>query len=160
METGFVQAGATRLQCFASGYGPETVVFVHGYTASGRIWRLVQEALDPTRFRTIALSNRGAGDSDRSPREEDYTVEAFAADLFGAVHTLGLTDFTLVGHSMGGATVTQCFSIRLRSTLGRETIRPSEASGARKFRISTTRERQPIFSRLSRPTSIAIPRSG
>jgi 3-oxoadipate enol-lactonase len=107
METGFVQAGATRLQCFASGYGPETVVFVHGYTASGRIWRLVQEALDPTRFRTIALSNRGAGDSDRSPREEDYTVEAFAADLFGAVHTLGLTDFTLVGHSMGGATVTQ-----------------------------------------------------
>lgn len=105
METGFVQAGPVRLQCFMLGRGPEVVVFVHGYTMSGRIWRLVQEALDPERFRTIALSNRGAGDSDRSTREEDYSVEAFARDLHATVEELGLRDFTLIGHSMGGATV-------------------------------------------------------
>ena len=107
VETGFVEAGAVRLQSFAHGRGPEIVVFVHGYTMSGRIWRLVQEALDPERFRTVALSNRGAGDSGRSTREEDYTVETFAADLFAAVQELDLRDFTLVGHSMGGATVTR-----------------------------------------------------
>jgi len=88
------------------GRGPEVIVFVHGYTASGRIWRLTQEALDPDRFRTFALSNRGAGDSDRSMREEDYTAETFAADVHAAVQELGLRDFTLVGHSMGALTVT------------------------------------------------------
>ncbi|HUX88467.1 MAG TPA: alpha/beta hydrolase [Chloroflexota bacterium] len=107
METGFVQAGSTRLQCFTHGSGDETVVFVHGYSASGRIWRLVQEALNSDRFRSIALSNRGAGDSDRTNREEDYTVDAFARDLFSAVESLGLRNFTLVGHSMGAATVTR-----------------------------------------------------
>ena len=107
MKTDFVQAGNTRLQYFEHGSGPETLVLVHGYTASARIWRLTQEALSPERFRSIAISNRGAGDSDRSPHEDDYTIEAFARDLYAAVGALGLRNFTLVGHSMGGATVTQ-----------------------------------------------------
>jgi len=80
---------------------------VHGYQTSGRIWQLTQEALDPAQYHTIAISNRGAGDSDRGQAEADYTVPAFARDLWGAMRVLGLQDFTLVGHSMGGATVTQ-----------------------------------------------------
>jgi pimeloyl-ACP methyl ester carboxylesterase len=107
MKQGFVQAGNTKLQYFENGHGPELLVLVHGYRSSGRIWQLTQEALDGTRFRSIAISNRGAGDSDRSPAEADYTVEAFARDLFAATQALDLRDFTLVGHSMGGATVTQ-----------------------------------------------------
>ena len=107
MLTNFVQAGAVKLQYFEQGTGPELVVLVHGYRSSGRIWHLVQEALDPTRFRSLALSNRGAGDSERTAAEADYTVESFAGDLFAATQALGLRDFTLVGHSMGGATVTQ-----------------------------------------------------
>jgi branched-chain amino acid transport system permease protein len=107
MQTGFVQAGDVRLQYFEHGTGPELLVLAHGYRSSAHIWRLVQEALDPTRFRSVAISNRGAGDSDRTPSEEAYTVESFARDAFAAVQALGLQDFTLVGHSMGGATVTQ-----------------------------------------------------
>jgi pimeloyl-ACP methyl ester carboxylesterase len=107
MQTGFVHAGQVRLQYFEHGSGPEVIVFVHGYTASGRIWRLTQEALDPARFHTIAISNRGAGDSDRTPSEADYEIESFARDLLAAVQELHVGDFTLVGHSMGGATVTQ-----------------------------------------------------
>lgn len=107
MKTDFVQAGAVKLQYFEEGRGPETIVLVHGYRSSGRIWRLVQEALDPGRFRTIALSNRGAGDSDRTESESDYAVESFARDLHAAVQALRLSDFTLAGHSMGGATVAQ-----------------------------------------------------
>src|SRR5215470_12996530 len=107
MRTDFVQAGAVKLQFFEHGAGPELLVLVHGYQSSGRIWRLVQEALDQTRFRSMALSNRGAGDSERTAAEADYTVESFAQDLFAATQALGLRDFTLVGHSMGGATVTQ-----------------------------------------------------
>ncbi|MBI2886298.1 MAG: alpha/beta hydrolase [Chloroflexi bacterium] len=107
MQAGFVQAGRVRLRYFEHGQGQELVVLVHGYQSSGRIWRLAQEALDPARFRSIAFSNRGAGESDRTPHEQDYTVESFAQDLHSAVLALGLRDFTLVGHSMGGATVTQ-----------------------------------------------------
>jgi pimeloyl-ACP methyl ester carboxylesterase len=59
MQTDFVQADTVKLQYFEHGTGPECLVLVHGYRSSGRIWRLVQEALDPTRFRSLALSNRG-----------------------------------------------------------------------------------------------------
>lgn len=107
MRTDFVQAGEVRLQYFEHGTGPELLVLVHGYRSSGRIWQLVQEALDASRFRSIAISNKGAGDSERTASEADYTVEAFARDLWAATQALGLRDFTLVGHSMGGATVTQ-----------------------------------------------------
>lgn len=107
MHSDFVQAGDVKLQCFTHGTGPEVLVLVHGYRSSGRIWRLMQEAMDTSHFRTIALSNRGAGDSTHTAAEADYTVESFARDLYAAVQTLGLRDFTLVGHSMGGATVSQ-----------------------------------------------------
>ncbi len=107
MKTDLVQAHDVKLQYFEHGSGPEVLVLVHGYRSSGRIWQLMQEVLEPTRFRSIAISNRGAGDSDRSTLEADYTVEAFSGDLFAAVQALGLQTFTLVGHSMGGATVTR-----------------------------------------------------
>src|SRR5262245_60794572 len=97
VETGFIQLGEVRLQYFEHGQGSETVVLVHGYQTSGRIWELTQEAMDPERYHTIAISNRGAGDSDHSTSEEDYTVDAFARDLFQAVKSLAVEDFTLVG---------------------------------------------------------------
>jgi pimeloyl-ACP methyl ester carboxylesterase len=105
VQTRFIQSGEVRLQYFEHGQGPETLILVHGYQTSGRIWKLTQEAMDPDRYRTIAISNRGAGDSDRGTSAEDYTVDAFARNLFQAVHALGVEDFALVGHSMGSATV-------------------------------------------------------
>jgi pimeloyl-ACP methyl ester carboxylesterase len=107
VQAHFIQSETLRLQYFEHGHGPTTLVLVHGYQTSGRIWKLIQEALDPAQYRTIAISNRGAGDSARGTSEADYTVQAFAGDLWQAIEILGVQDFTLVGHSMGGATVTQ-----------------------------------------------------
>lgn len=112
MEAKFVQAGEVKLQYYQHGHGAEQLVLVHGYVSSGRIWRLTVGHLDPDRFSVFALSNRGAGDSARAsgdvPFGEDaYTVENFALDLNNAVEAWGLSGFNLVGHSMGGATVTQ-----------------------------------------------------
>ena len=107
MDSAMVRAGQVNLQYFSHGSGPETVVLVHGYTMNARLWQLTMEKMDPTAYRVIALNNRGAGDSDRTPSEEDYSVENFAKDLANAVEALGLDGFTLVGHSMGGATVAQ-----------------------------------------------------
>ena len=107
MESKFVQAGTVRLQYFEHGHGLDTLVLVHGYVSSAAIWRYTLENLSPDRFRVIVLNNRGAGESDRTPNEEDYTVETFAGDLFHVAEALRLDGFTLVGHSMGGATVAQ-----------------------------------------------------
>ena len=116
MESKFVQAGPVSLQYYEQGKGPETIVLVHGYASSAVLWRytvehLGREQLDGSpRFRIIAFNNRGAGDSGRADSESGYSVESFAVDLHNAVSALGLNDFLLVGHSMGGATVTQ-FSV-------------------------------------------------
>jgi pimeloyl-ACP methyl ester carboxylesterase len=107
VETRFVDATGVRLQYFEHGSGTETLVFVHGFGASGRIWAKVQRGLDDSAFRTIAFSNRGAGDSDRGTTKDDYTVAAFACDLNAAVEALNLEKLTLVGHSLGGATAAQ-----------------------------------------------------
>ena len=113
METKFVQAGPVKLQYFEEGDGPETMVLVHGYASSATLWRytiehLGRECLDGSpRFRIIAFNNRGAGDSGRAEAEDGYSVESFAEDLRNAASALELNDFILVGHSMGGATVTQ-----------------------------------------------------
>ena len=107
MESKFVQAGPVKLQYLEHGHGLDTLVLVHGYASSAAIWRYTLENLSPDRFRVIVLNNRGAGESDRTPNEEDYTVETFADDLFNVADALRLDGFTLIGHSMGGATVTQ-----------------------------------------------------
>ena len=179
MRADFVQAGPVKLQYFEHGAGPELLVLVHGYQSSGRIWRLVQEALDPTRFRSLALSNRGAGDSERTAAEADYTVESFAQDLSAATQTLGLRDFTLVGHSMGGATVTQCaldhpellkalvllnpapLAGRTPAANWEQQIREQFAKGRATENVAGNAPHVPEeFRRPCRPTSPAIPSSG
>ena len=82
---GFRSNWPSLLQYFTHGQGPEVVVFVHGHGASARIWRLTQEALGPHWFRTIAINNWGAGDSDHTPREENYSAKTFARALWAAM---------------------------------------------------------------------------
>lgn len=101
----YAQLSRVRMHYYEHGTGPEQVVFVHGFQASGRIWQLVQEALPADRYHSIAVNNRGAGETEAPPDESDFGVEAFAADVYELVTQRGLRDFTLVGHSMGGATV-------------------------------------------------------
>ena len=107
MESSFVQAGEVKLQYYQHGRGKENVVLVHGNISSARMWHLTMEQMDSDRFKVIGLNNRGAGDSQRSPTEDAYTVESFARDLHNAVEALGMERFTLAGHSLGGATVAQ-----------------------------------------------------
>jgi len=103
----FAQLADVRLEYFPHGQGAERIVFIHGFQASARIWRMVQEALPAERYSSIAINNRGAGGSEAPPSEDDFSVPHFAADAFELVTQLGWKDFTLVGHSLGGATVAQ-----------------------------------------------------
>jgi len=103
----FAQLSKVRLEYFPHGEGSERVVFIHGFQASAKIWRMVQQALPADRYTSVAINNRGAGNSEAPPHEADFGVQPFAADAVELVGQLGWRDFTLVGHSMGGATVAQ-----------------------------------------------------
>ena len=87
-----------RLRYSERGEGPETVVLVHGWKGSHRMWdpamiRLAEE------FRVIAFDNRGMGESDRPTGRYDFDL--LADDLESVLEQLGASEVTLVGWSMG-----------------------------------------------------------
>jgi len=63
-------------------------------------WDPVAPLLFP-RLRVLALDWRGHGRS-AWPRPPAYRNEDFAADLYGVIERLGLTNAVVAGHSMGG----------------------------------------------------------
>ncbi|MBP6813885.1 MAG: alpha/beta hydrolase [Burkholderiaceae bacterium] len=118
------------LEYFEQGEGPNVVVFVHGYQASARVWHGVQQALPAQQYRSIAINNRGAGATEAPPNESDFTIQKFAADAFELVSQLGLARFTLVGHSMGGATVAQFAVDHPELVSGLVLLDPASPNGA------------------------------
>ncbi len=80
--------------------GP-ALVFLHYWGGSSLEWAEVVATLSP-RHRCIALDARGAGDSEAPAT--GYGSADLADDVQGVVAALGLADFVLVGHSMGGKT--------------------------------------------------------
>lgn len=125
------QLSKVRLEYFRHGDGPEKVVFIHGFEASARIWAMTQAALPADRYTSIAINNRGAGASDAPPDEADYGVPIFAHDAFELVSQLGWRDFTLVGHSLGGATAAQFAVDHPDLVKGLVLLDPSDPDGYR-----------------------------
>jgi pimeloyl-ACP methyl ester carboxylesterase len=99
----FTTSTGVRLRISDRGTGPSTVVLVHGWKGSHRLWDRVITALEP-RHRVVAFDLRGMGESDK-PRAA-YDFDEHGGDLAEVIASLGLEDVTLVGWSMG-CTVTQ-----------------------------------------------------
>lgn len=77
------------------------VVLIHGYTGNLRNWTLQVRALAQS-YRSISPDLRGHGLSVKPTRREDYSLELFAADVYGLLDALAVSECYLVGHSMGG----------------------------------------------------------
>ncbi len=77
-----------------------TVLMLHGASQQGHSWDFISLALSSD-YHVLALDQRGHGDSDWAP-DGDYSIDAMQGDLDGVVGALELTDFNLMGHSMGG----------------------------------------------------------
>ena len=82
------------------GSGPRTVIAVHGWMVSSRVYDDLIAALDGTGLRLVVPDLRGAGDSDKPAT--GYTIERYARDILGLADDLDARSFVLVGHSMGG----------------------------------------------------------
>jgi pimeloyl-ACP methyl ester carboxylesterase len=78
------------------------VLFLHGLGSSALDWEH-QIAAFSGRYRTIAVSARGSGQSrDLRKPSGPFTVQEFAADALAVLEHLGATPAHIVGLSMGG----------------------------------------------------------
>ncbi len=82
------------------GDGSRTVILVHGWMVSGRVWDDLIAGFDGVGVRLVVPDLRCAGDSDKP--ESGYTIERYGRDILHLADELGARSFVLVGHSMGG----------------------------------------------------------
>lgn len=80
--------------------GQPVILMLHGGGQQAHSWDFISLPLSE-QYHILALDQRGHGDSDWAA-DGDYSIEAHQADLDGFVAALGLRDFHLIGHSMGG----------------------------------------------------------
>jgi pimeloyl-ACP methyl ester carboxylesterase len=76
------------------------ILMLHGLRSYARTWAPVADALSGA-HRVIAPDFRGRGESAWDPKR-DYFTNRYVADIECLVALLGLTRFSIVGHSMGG----------------------------------------------------------
>lgn len=81
------------------GSGP-VLLMLHGLAASSYTWRALAQRL-ASRYRLIAIDLRGHGRSDK-PFDQFYSPADHAAVVRAFMRQRGLTDVTIVGHSLGG----------------------------------------------------------
>ncbi|PTL83887.1 alpha/beta fold hydrolase [Vitiosangium sp. GDMCC 1.1324] len=98
-----IEANGLRLSVSDEGRGGPALVFLHYWGGSSRTWREVREQLRGS-YRCIAYDHRGWGDSEAAPTPEGYHIRQLADDCEAVIAALGLDDYVLVGHSMGGKT--------------------------------------------------------
>lgn len=87
----------------------QTIVLVHGWPLSHRIYEYQQDVLVNLGYRVILIDLRGFGNSEVTA--DGYEYNQMATDLFYVIRTLNLTNFVLVGFSMGGAIVTRYMTL-------------------------------------------------
>jgi non-heme chloroperoxidase len=92
-----LRANGVTFSVEAAGTGPP-VVFIHGWTMSGRFFRRQLDGLS-ARFRVVVPDLRGHGASEKVSR--GHTVPQYASDLHEILAGLGVQRPVLVGWSMG-----------------------------------------------------------
>jgi pimeloyl-ACP methyl ester carboxylesterase len=80
--------------------GRRPIVFLHGAALNAHTWDVVCLALRQ-QYHCFALDQRGHGESAWA-EDGDYSGDAHRGDIEALVDHLGIDQFVLVGHSMGG----------------------------------------------------------
>lgn len=99
MEMRSVRAGDVTLNVRDQGSGEPTLVFLHYWGGSARTWAQVIDRL-AGRHRCVAFDQRGWGGSEAPA--DGYATHDLANDVLALIEALELTNYVLVGHSMGG----------------------------------------------------------
>jgi len=81
----------------------DTVVLLHGFPETSRMWMKLIKILDENGFKVIAPDQRGYSKGARPEKINDYNVTNLTNDVFNIVDAFGLDKFHLVGHDWGSA---------------------------------------------------------
>lgn len=97
----FISANGLNFNVSVEGSGP-TILLLHGFPDSSKLWRHMVKPLVSAGYRVIALDQRGFGESDAPPEESDYVLEKIVSDAILILQKLGITEKVyLVGHDWG-----------------------------------------------------------
>lgn len=137
----FITAGGLPIHVSDTGKGDRTLVFLHGYLETLYIWEEFSQLL-PDSFRIISLDLPGHG---LSGTRTDINSMSFCSDVvFDLLYNkLSISEFTVIGHSMGGY-------------VAQETYRnyPDAVSGI--IHIASNPYQDPISKRESRISEISL----
>ncbi|MBZ9686756.1 alpha/beta hydrolase [Clostridium estertheticum] len=81
--------------------GDKTILFLHGWPGNHKLFEYQFNQLPKMGYRCIGIDQRGFGESDKP--FEGYDYDRLSDDVRGVVDALKLQNFTLAGHSTGGA---------------------------------------------------------
>lgn len=97
----FVTIDGQRIGYIAEGSPAHPpLVLVHGWLSHAGFWRGVIDTFRDTHY-CLVIDHLGFGFSDK-PANGDYSIPAQAQRLLQLTDSLGLKQFSLMGHSMGG----------------------------------------------------------
>ena len=102
-EMKYLDLHGERVAYLDEGSG-EAILLLHGIAGSSQTWRSVIRPLS-RRFRVVAPDLLGHGNSTK-PRS-DYSLGALAVLVRDLLDELGITEATIVGHSLGGGIAMQ-----------------------------------------------------
>ena len=78
------------------------LVFLHGWANDWTTWKKEIEFFQKKGYSTLTLDLRGHGQSEKPEKRKKYALECFAKDLHAIIEKEKISDFILIGHSMGG----------------------------------------------------------
>lgn len=90
------------------GRGARRVICLHGWFGSSAGWGGWPDLLDGDAFTYAFTDYRGYGR--RRDERGDYSLEEIASDTLAAADALGWSEFSLVGHSMGGTAMQRVYT--------------------------------------------------
>lgn len=105
-RTDFQSFDGVRLSYRIEGEGP-TVLMLHGFLANSRFNFIepgITKAITGAGFRTVMLDHRSHGHSDAPTEASAYPPDVLALDAEALLRQVGVTEYDLVGYSLGART--------------------------------------------------------
>jgi len=114
---------STKIYFEYAGEGELAIVFIHGWSCDVSFWEKQMEYFRKN-HKVVAIDLAGHGYS--GLQRKDYTMQAYGQDVKAVVEDQNLDKIVLVGHSMGGAVITEAASLlgeRVIGLVGADTFR-------------------------------------
>src|ERR1700730_8942805 len=97
-----IDVNGARIEVAVEGEG-RTVLLLHGFPDSGRLWRQQVPALVDAGYRVIVPDQRGYGKSDQPADVAAYHLVYLVGDAVAVLDDAGVDRAHVVGHDWGAA---------------------------------------------------------